>query len=327
MLSQRTLSLEVRDFKPADYERLVEVFNSNFPDYTRSVVETRSRDESIDKTKYHLKRYSFVDKNTGSIVGFGEVSHITDMYHPNKFALNIYVEPKRHGQGIGRAVYQRLTDHLKSLDAVTAWVQVKEDLRQQIGFFQRRGFKESMRVWESRLPVSSVNTAQFKEYPTKVASRGITISTLAEERAVDPDATKKLHEVVQSIAEDIPQPSPYTRVSYEQWEAFELKNPSLLPDGYFIAKDGDRYVGLSVVWKSDTEPRSLYQGNTGVIREYRGKGVAVALKLKVIEYAREHGYEKVKTWNASNNAAMLAVNTKLGFKRQIGWIFLEKDLA
>jgi len=24
---------------------------------------------------------------------------------------------------------------------------------------------------------------------------------------------------------------------------------------------------------------------------------------------------------------MLAVNTKLGFKRQIGWIFLEKDLA
>src|SRR5881409_650209 len=306
MLSQRTLSLEVRDFKPADYERLVEVFNSNFPDYTRSVVETRSRDESIDKTKYHLKRYSFVDKNTGSIIGFGEVSHITDMYHPNKFALNIYVEPKRHGQGIGRAVYQRLTNHLKSLDAVTAWVQVKEDLPQQIGFFQRRGFKES---------------------PTKVGRRGITISTLAEERAVDPDATKKLHEVVQSIAEDIPQPSPYTRVSYEQWEAFELKNPSLLPDGYFIAKDGDRYVGLSVVWKSDTEPRSLYQGNTGVIREYRGKGVAVALKLKVIEYAREHGYEKVKTWNASNNAAMLAVNTKLGFKRQIGWIFLEKDLA
>jgi GNAT superfamily N-acetyltransferase len=327
MLSQRTLSLEVRDFKPADYERLVEVFNANFPDYTRSVAETRSRDESLDTTKYHLKRYSFVDKNTASIVGFGEVAHITDMYHPNKFALNMFIEPKRHGQGIGRAVYQRLTDHLKSLDAVTAWVQVKEDLPQQIGFFQRRGFKESMRVWESRLPVSSVNTAQFKEYPAKVASRGITISTLGEERAIDPHATKKLHEVVQSIAEDIPQPAPYTRISYDQWEAFELKNPSLLPDGYFIAKDGDRYVGLSVVWKSDTEPKSLYQGNTGVIREYRGRGVAVALKLRVIEYAREHGYEKVKTWNATNNAAMLAVNTKLGFKRQIGWIFLEKDLA
>jgi len=327
MLSQRTLYLEIRDFEPADYERLVEVFNANFPDYTRSVAETRSRDESLDTTKYHLKRYSFVDKNTGSIVAFGEVSHITDMYHPKKFTLNIYVEPTWHRLGVGREVYRKLTDHLKELDAITAWVQVKEDLPQQIGFFERRGFKETMRVWESRLPVSSVKSAQFKEYLGRVASRGITISTLAEERSIDPDSTKKLHEIVQVIAEDIPQPAPYTRVSYDQWEAFELKNPSLLPDGYFIARDGDRYVGLSVVWKSDTEPKSLHQGNTGVIRDYRGKGIAVALKLRVIEYARRHGYEKVKTWNASNNAAMLAVNTKLGFKRQVGWIVLEKDLA
>jgi mycothiol synthase len=327
MLSQRTLSLEVRDFKPADYDRLVEVYNANFPDYTRSLTETRSRDESLDTTKYHLMRYSFIDKSTGSIAAFGEVSHITDMYHPRKFAINIFVDPKLHRQGVGNAVYQKLTAHLKDLDAVTAWIQVKEDLPEQIGFFQRRGFKEIMRVWESRLPVSSVNTAQFVEYPAKVANRGVTISTLAEERAIDPDATKKLHEVVQSIAEDIPQPAPYTRVSYDQWEAFELKNPSLLPDAYFIAKDGNQYVGLSVVWKSDTEPKSLYQGNTGVIRDYRGNGVAVALKLKVIEYARKHGYEKIKTWNASNNAPMLAVNTKLGFNRQIGWIVLEKDLA
>ncbi len=326
-MSQRTLSLKVRDFQPADYERLVEVFNANFPDYTRSVAETRSRDESLDTTKYHLKRYSFVDKDTGSIVAFGEVSHITDMYHPRKFGINIYVEPTRHRQGVGNTVYQQLIDHLRDLSAVTAWIQVKEDLPEQIGFFQRRGFREIMTVWESRLPVSSVSSGEFAEYPARIASRGIRISTLAEERVVDPDAAKKLHEVVQSIAEDIPQPAPYTRVSYDQWEAFELKNPSLLPDGYFIAKDDDRYVGLSVVWKSDTEPKSLYQGNTGVIRDYRGRGIAVALKLRVIEYARTHGYEKVKTWNASNNAPMLAVNKKLGFKRQIGWIVLEKDLA
>jgi GNAT superfamily N-acetyltransferase len=327
MLSQRTLSLEVRDFRPIDYDRLVEVYNANFPDYTRSLGETRSRDESLDKTKYHLKRYSFVDKSSGSTVAFGEVSHITDMYHPRKFAINIFVDPNLHHQGIGNAVYQKLTAHLKDLDALTVWIQAKEDLPEQVGFFQRRGFREIMRVWESRLPVSSVSIEQFAPYPARVARRGISISTLAEERAVDPDATKKLHEVVQSIAEDIPQPAPYTRVSYDQWEAFELKNPSLLADAYFIAKDADRYVGLSVVWKSDTEPKSLYQGNTGVIRDYRGKGVAVALKLKVIEYARKHGYEKIKTWNASNNAPMLAVNTKLGFKRQIGWIVLEKDLA
>ena len=37
--------------------------------------------------------------------------------------------------------------------------------------------------------------------------------------------------------------------------------------------------------------------------------------------------EKVKTWNASDNAPMQAVNTKLGFKREVGWITMEKNLA
>ena len=94
-----------------------------------------------------------------------------------------------------------------------------------------------------------------------------------------------------------------------------------------IAKDGSKHIGLSTVWRIDREPRGLVQGNTGVRREYRGRGIAVALKLKVIDFARRNGYEKMKTWNASNNAPMLAVNTKLGFKREVGWITLEKDLA
>ncbi len=109
--------------------------------------------------------------------------------------------------------------------------------------------------------------------------------------------------------------------------AVELKNPDLLPEGYMIAKDRDRYVGVSVVWRSESDPRGLYQGNTGVIREYRGRGIAMALKLRVLDYAKNKGYERVKTWNDSTNAAMLGINMKLGFKRQVGWITFEKNLA
>ena len=327
MSSQRTLSLEAKRFEPADYSRLVELFNANYPDYTSSIEERQSRDESLDRSKYHFQRYSVLDSESGSIVAFGEVSHISDMFHPRKFAINIVVQPERQGQGIGRFVYQRLLQELRVLKAIAVWIQVKEDLSKQLAFYERRGFREAMRVWESRLPVASIDTSRFEEYSRSVSDRGIRVTTLAEEQSKDSESTRKLHRLVQTIAADIPQPAPFTEVTYEQWETFEMKNPSLLPSGYFIAKDRDQYVGLSVVWKSDTEPKSLYQGNTGVVREYRRKGVAMALKLKVIEYAQSHGYEKVKTWNASNNAAMLGVNTKLGFKRQIGWIVLEKDFA
>ncbi len=168
---------------------------------------------------------------------------------------------------------------------------------------------------------------RFGEYPEKVRRQGIMFTTLAEARREGEDSLKKLHELVQLISADMPSPAPFTPTSYEQWEAFELKSPNLLPDGYMIAKDGLKYVGLSTVWRIDKEPKILVQGNTGVRREYRGRGIAVALKLAVIDFARRNGYVKVKTWNASDNASMLAVNAKLGFKREVGWITLEKSLA
>jgi len=53
----------------------------------------------------------------------------------------------------------------------------------------------------------------------------------------------------------------------------------------------------------------------------------MALKLRVIDFARRNQYDKIKTWNDTDNAPMLAVNTKLGFKREAGWITMEKNLG
>jgi GNAT superfamily N-acetyltransferase len=325
MSGQRTLSLEMREFDPNDYPRLLEIYNTNYPDYARSVVEWRSRDDTVDRSKYYWQRYCFLERN--AIVGFGEVSHVTDMFHPYKFWITIFVDPPSQGRGVGSSIYERLSGELGKLNAVAAWAGSKEDLPRLTEFYQKRGFAEKLKAWESRLDLRTMDPSRFRDYSEKVLRQGITITNLAAERNKDQDSLRKLHELVQLISADMPSPSPFTPISYEQWEAFELKNPSLLPEGYMIAKDGSKFVGLSTVWRIDREPRGLVQGNTGVRREYRGRGIAVALKLKVIDFARRNGYEKMKTWNASNNAPMLAVNTKLGFKREVGWITLEKDLA
>ena len=325
MSGQRTLSLATREFDPIDYARLVEIYNANYPDYPRSVGEWRSRDESLDRSKYYLQRYSFLENDV--IVGFGVMSHVTDMFHPRKFWIEILVDPLSEGRGIGAAIYERLGGELKKLNAVTAWAGGREGLPRLTRFYQRRGFMEKQIAWESRLDVSRVDFEHFREYSEKVQRQGITLTTLAEARREGQDSLKKLHELVQIISADMPSIASFTPTSYEQWEAFELKNPNLLPEGYMIAKHGSNYVGLSTVWRIDKEPRGLVQGNTGVRREYRGRGIAIALKLGVIDFARRNGYEKVKTWNASDNVPMLAVNTKLGFKREVGWITMEKVLA
>ena len=327
MMSQMTLRLGFRDFDPSHYDRFVEVRNANYPDRTVSVAEWRSWDDALDKTKYILKRFECLNQADGKILGFGEVHHVIDMFHPRKFMVNLLVDPPDQGKGIGRAIYNKISEQLADLNATVAWSLNKEDLPMRVEFFRRRGFYEKNKVWESRLDVTTAELSQFNRYQENATKEGITFTTLAEEQRKGQDALRKIHELVQLIQADMPREAAFTPITYEQWEALSLRNPRLLADGYFIAKDGSKYIGMSNVLRNETTPQVLSQDDTGVIREYRGRGIAIALKLKITEYAQNHGYSTIKTWNDSTNAPMLAVNTKLGFKRQVGLIMMEKTLT
>jgi GNAT superfamily N-acetyltransferase len=327
MSGQWTLPIELREFRPEDYRRLAIVFGSIFPDYARNPEEWKFEDESLDRSKFYFKRYVCMIKGVLEPVGFAQCQNIPWMYHPKKLWFDIWVDPEHQRKGIGSLLYEKLSEDFKALDAVTSWTGVKEDMPLPLDFVKKRGFYEKMRAWESRLDPATVNRSDYKKYVEKSSQHGIRITTLADEMRNEPEAWHKLHLLEQAISEDIPRPEQFTPVTFDQWSAFVTKNPNLLPQGYMIAKDGDNYVGMSTVWRDQKHPKALYQGLTGVTREHRGKGIAVALKLKIIEYAKNNGYEKLKTWNDSTNTPMLGINIKLGFKRQIGWITFEKNLA
>ncbi len=326
MSGQWTLPIELREFRPEDYRRLADVFGIIFPDYDRTPEEWKFDDDSLDRSKFHLKRYTCVSGDIGP-VGLAQCQHVPWMYHPKKLWFDIFVDPEHQRKGIGSALYERLNQDFKDLGIITSWTGVKEDMPFPIKFAEDRGFHEKMRAWESRLNPATVDLAAFKKYVEKASQSGIHFSTLADEVKTDPDCYHKLHVLVQAVSADIPRPEQFTPVSFEQWSAFEMKNPNLVPQGYMIAKDGDNYVGMSTVWKDQKHANWLYQGLTGIVREYRGRGIAITLKLNVVDYAKTNKYEKLKTWNDSTNTAMLGINIKLGFKREVGWITFEKNLA
>ncbi len=326
-MGQWTLPLEFRDFEPSDYERLAELYGRIFPEYNRTANEWRHWDAMVDKSKFYFHRIACLGRSSGEVLGFGQAQHSIEMFHPNKFWLEIWVDPENQKKGVGAAIYERLSREITDNAAVTCWAGTREDMPIPIGFAHRRGFVEVRRAWESRIDPRNFDAAPFGKYENKAARGGITISTFAEEKRRDPEFKNKLHQLVNIVSADMPRPGEFTPIPYEQWVTMELENPDLTSDGYMIARDGENYVGLSALWRSEVEPRGLYQGNTGVVREYRGQGIAVSLKLRVLEFAKKGGYELVKTWNDSTNAAMLGINKMLGFKRQVGWIIFEKNLT
>ncbi len=62
------------------------------------------------------------------------------------------------------------------------------------------------------------------------------------------------------------------------------------------------------------------------MREWRGKGIATAMKVKVLAGAKAGGYAEVITSNDSTNAGMLGINRRLGFEARPAWIDYTLDL-
>ena len=71
-------------------------------------------------------------------------------------------------------------------------------------------------------------------------------------------------------------------------------------------------------------PELLEQGITGVRRAYRRMGLATALKLRTLDYAKAHGAKFIRTDNEENNP-MYQLNLDLGFRPKPGFLVYEKE--
>ena len=316
-------SFQIRPFVDEDYPAFVAVWNAVFEDYPISERWARHEDARYDGTRYRLRR--FVAEVDGRAAGMAEFHHATYMYHPQKFVLDVRVRPEFQHRGIGSALYDHLLHEVGPLRPLIFWGMARETFARSLAFAARRGFAESRRAWESRLEV-----ARFDPSPVQsnadAAIRGLRVVTVESEQSADPRWLEKLHDLHTAVAADVPQPDPYTPMTVDELRQRWLENPDYLPGGHFLAKDGDRYVAESNLFRAGNPPDVLYQGITGTRREYRGRGLALALKLRTIEYARAHRKREIRTWNDTLNEPMLAINVKLGFVRQPAWITYEKVL-
>jgi mycothiol synthase len=321
-----TQTITPRLFAPGDYEGYQALGNRCYPDYPGTVEEQRHRDEIWDHSKYFMRR--IVVEEGGRIVGAGDLNHERWTFHPDKLHIGVMVDPEARKRGLGTALYEDLLRAARERKAAELVTGVKESMTDGVEFAMHRGFKESKRDWESRLDVTSFDASAFAEAPRRAAAEGITITTLADELARDPETIHAVYELDCDCGRDVPSTDPFTPLPFESWRKEVLESPNSTPDGWYMAVDrSGRYLGLSNLWRSLEDPSFIWQGLTGVRREARGKGIAMALKLKTVEYAREHGIREIKTWNDQRNRPMLRINEAMGFAKQPAWIELRKDLT
>jgi len=317
-----TRTARIRPFTTADYAGLAVASNRVYPDYRWSAEELRHEDATFDATRFFKIR--LVAEEDGAIVGSAEAGHRPSRFDPDSYSFRLWVVPERRRRGHGSALHDTVIAALRERDGRVARAATKESMTDGTAFLQNRGWTELKRDWESRLSVAGFDVAKFAGADERIARDGIRISTYAGELARDPETPRKAFELIDVCRRDVPATDPPAPITFEEWHADWVDAPGFRPDAFFIAIDGDgRWLGMSSLKESLGDKSFIWQNFTGVRPEARGKGIAMALKLRTVKHAKRLGAEHIKTWNDQANRPMLSINEAMGFEKQPAWISFE----
>jgi mycothiol synthase len=168
---------------------------------------------------------------------------------------------------------------------------------------------EQKRDFESTLDLTNFNLVPWQ---AQLKVPGIEFASWQQLDSAD--FQRQVYDFWQIVRHDVPRTEPAPAISFE----FFLENiyhdqEFSLPTS-FVALAVGEIVGFSATFRAG-RAGWLDQWLTASSREYRGRGIALALKLRQIEAAKALGFATVRTDNDTRNAAMLAINEKLGFVR------------
>lgn len=310
----------IRPATPVDYEAIAEITTLTRPEMGVTADDLLHDDDVRDpKCQFGL----WVAESEGQVVGFTRYEQYADLYDPHRLWVMVQVHPAHQRQGIGTALYEQLLAAIAPLQMAALQVSVREDRRDSVRFAEGRGFHEYSRRWEAHLDLKTADLSPFQAVLETVEAGGIQLKSVAA-LADDPDRDAKLHELQWQIEQDVPIDEPITQLSLEQWQRQYSEHPHFLADGTFVAVDGDAYVGLSLLFCPT--PGQIHIDLTGTRRDYRRRGIALALKMRGIQYGQGNGHHTIVTTNDVSNTGILAINEQLGFVRQPARLQLMKQL-
>ncbi len=295
--------VQVRDFRESDYPVWARLYNSVYPGTPKGEAELRYLDARF-RPPYLQRR--LVAEVQDRLVGWSDYAQHAASYHPQRFSVGLGAL----SEDVRTTLYDALLDQVQAHRPTELKTEVDEA---QADFFSVRGFREVKRNWTLYLDLSAFDETVHIGRLEVLKTQGYSFSSFAElERT--PEGTFALFELLRELVADVPSAVPRQPWSFEEFLRHRQDSPILFPEGSLVVRQGETLVGVSEL-KRAAEASGLMTSLTGVRKEFRGRGLALAAKAQTLLQAKALGFAGVSTQNASSNLRMLALNEGLGFKK------------
>lgn len=224
--------------------------------------------------------------------------------------VSVRVLQDHRRRGVGSRLLRRVSDHTRGFGGTALYAVTRSDATDMLAFLAHHGLGEVGRTQDVELELSRADGIVSPPAGIEIVQLSASLEPGMYAAALEADA-------------DVPSSHPVRTGSFERWRERNL-GPLALRELSFAAVAGGEVVGYAIMGRC--VPGIAEHWMTGVRRDWRGRGVASALKQAQIAAAKEAGLLRLRTQNDLANAAMRRVNDRLGYRPRVEWIHLSGPL-
>lgn len=273
--------------------------------------------------RYHRGWLAFLD---GEPAGVADVELESNAANRHVATLQwLAVRPALRRKGVSQALLRVVLDALAD-DARTSLVVYGPDTPTARAYAGRLGLEPKIEERCSRVRVADIPAALIDRWIEEGRARadGYRLVQLGghcpdELLPAYRDAAAAMVDAPMDDLDYTPTPADDARLRSREamWQEMHLTPARCM----VVAPDGSG-AGMSELFVSGHRPVLAHQGDTGVARDHRGRGLGRWLKAENLRWAQElaPGFEVIETWNAQSNPWMLDINVAMGFRPHGLWL-------
>ena len=307
--------IEVKHFSESDleFEQLTKIHNIVDHNFVIHFDDMKNRWEKRDKSLISNKLLLYKDN-----ILIGYISYSQGREKNKKIVFfDVKLNPRYSNSMFYNILYKKMLIEIKKFDCekILTTIYDHSNYDHCKKAILENGFKLVQVNREYCCDISNFTFEKYNYLFQKLELDGIKLYDSKNEMKNFPNHYIKLEELEWICEQDIPIPKgvSHTREPFEKF----LEDQKDYEDNYYgtqiVAVKDQQYIGATDLYTfPKSEPHKAWTGTLGVLKKYRRRGIATALKVKAIDILSNKGITEIRTDNEENNP-MYKINVSLGF--------------